>query len=140
MRHIRSLLSKLPTGLLSGITLAIILWLTLAPHPTGDLDIPLFEGADKVVHLIMFGFLTFVVLLETAKYRKWISLPLPLIGIIAIICACIGIGIEFAQTAMGLGREFEILDILADSAGAIGVGAIWAMVQNTFTEPDNDDN
>lgn len=136
MGKCRKLFDKVPSGLLSGITVALILWLTLAPHPTGDLDLPLFPGADKVVHIIMFGFLTFIVLLEMMKHKGWKPLPLPLIGLVALLCALFGMGIEFAQRAMGLGRGFEIMDILADTAGAIGSGGVWAMIQSLFAVND----
>ena len=123
--------------MLTGITLAAILWFTLAPHPTGDLDIPLFPGADKVVHAIMFGSLTLVALLETMKHRNWVIIPLGAIAAVAFISAGLGIGIEFLQKAMGLGRQMEILDILADTAGSFGAAGIWAMIQKTFQDPNN---
>lgn len=129
MERFRQLAGKIPTGLLSGVTVAVILWLTLAPHPAGDLELPLFPGADKIVHMIMFGFLTLVVLLETMKYRKWQFLPLVTVGIIAILVSLFGVGIEFAQRAMGLGRGLEILDMLADAAGAMAAAGIWAAFQ-----------
>ena len=129
MNEFRKIMGKVPTGLLSGLTIALILWLTLAPHPTGDLDLPLFPGADKVVHAVMFGFLAFVVLLETMKHRHWTVLSLPLVGLIALLCALFGIGIEVAQRLMGLGRSFEVLDILADTGGAVAAGGVWAMFQ-----------
>lgn len=128
-------MGKVPTGLLSALTVIAILWLTLAPHPTGDLDLPLFPGADKVVHAIMFGVLAFVVCLETMKRHGWKMLSLPLIGVIAFLCAAFGTGIEILQRAMGLGREFEVLDILSDAAGAFGAAGIWAMVQEAFSSP-----
>ena len=136
MQKFRNIIGKVPTGVLTGVTLVIILWLTLAPHPTGDLELPLFPGADKVVHAIMFGFLTFTALLETMKYKGWAVLSLVTVGSIAIICALAGIGIEILQRAMGLGRSFEILDILADTGGAIGVGGLWAIVQPLFANTD----
>lgn len=129
MNEFRKIMGKVPTGLLSGLTIALILWLTLAPHPTGDLDLPLFPGADKVMHAVMFGFLAFVVLLETMKHRQWTVLSLPLVGLIALLCALFGIGIEVAQRLMGLGRSFEVLDILADTGGAVAAGGVWAMFQ-----------
>ena len=134
MERFRRIIDKIPTGLLSGITVAIILWLTLAPHPTGDINLPLFPGADKIVHVVMFGFLALMVLLETMKHRKWEPLSLVTVGVIAFICAIFGIGIEIAQRAMGLGRSFETLDILADSAGAMLTGGVWAAVQDWFKE------
>lgn len=137
MERLRKIMGKVPAGLLTGITLAVILWLTLAPHPTGDMEIPLFPGADKVVHAIMFGFLTLVALLETMKRRGWSPLPLPLIGAISFASAIIGIVIEIVQRAMGLGREFEVLDIMADAAGAVVAGAVWAALQNTLAKPED---
>lgn len=134
MERLRKLIGKVPTGLLSGLTVAAILWLTLAPHPTGDLEIPLFPGADKVVHVVMFGFLAIMVLLETMKHKDWRPLSLPLVGVISIACALFGIGIEVVQRLMGLGRSFEVLDILADSAGAVAAGGVWAMFQNLLAQ------
>lgn len=135
MEGFRKIIGKVPTGVLSGITVAIILWLTLAPHPTGDLELPLFPGADKIVHALMFGFLAFVVLLETMKHNHWKMLSLVTIGVAGIGCGVFGIGIEFLQRAMGLGRSLEILDMLADSAGAITAAAIWAATQEFFAVP-----
>lgn len=138
MQRFREILGKIPTGLLSGLTVALILWLTLAPHPTGDLDLPLFPGADKIVHGIMFGFLTFVVLLEMMKHRGWSLLPLTAIAVVAFICAIFGIGIELLQRAMGLGRSFEVLDMLADTAGAMLGAGFWAMIQTIFVKNPSD--
>lgn len=132
MERFRGIFGKIPTGLLSGLTVAAILWLTLAPHPTGDVELPLFPGADKVAHAVMFGGLAFVVLLELMKHSRWQPLSLPLIGLVAFICAGFGCGIEVVQRAMGLGRSFETLDILADSAGALIGAGIWAAIQNFF--------
>ena len=98
---------------------------------------PLFPGADKVVHLVMFCFLTCVVSLEVMKFRKWALIPLPALGGIAFLCSALGIGIEFIQRAMGLGRTFEILDILADSAGAFFGAGIWAVFQKLFAKPED---
>ena len=37
------------------VTLAAVLWLTLAPQPLPDLDVPPFDGLDKVMHAVMMG-------------------------------------------------------------------------------------
>lgn len=137
MERFRNFIGKVPTGLLTGVTVAAILWLTLAPHPTGDVEIPLFPGADKVVHSIMFGFLTMIVLLESMKYYKWEPLSLARIGVVAFICSAFGVGIEVAQRAMGMGRSFEILDILADACGAMVGAAVWAAIQDFFAQQNN---
>ena len=134
MDKFRKLIGIFPTGVLSGLTLALILWLTLVPHPVGKVDLPLFPGADKVAHAVMFGFLTLVILTELMKYKGWMSLSLPLIGLVSLLCAVFGIVVEVVQEAMGLGRTFETLDILADSAGAVIAGAIWAALQNNIAK------
>ena len=136
MERFRRFFGKIPTGVLSGLTVAVILWLTLAPHPTGNLDLPLFPGADKVVHALMFGFLTFVVLFEIMKRRGWKPVSLPIAGVVAFAVSLFGFAIELIQRAMGLGREFEALDILADGAGAFIAAAIWAAMQNLFATDD----
>lgn len=136
MKRFRNLIGKVPTGLLSVLTVLLILWLTLAPHPTGEIEIPLFPGADKVVHLLMFAFLTCIVLLETMKHSSWKPLSLVKIAFIAFGCAIFGFVIELVQHLMGLGRSFEVLDILADSAGAFGGAGLWAMFQNILADTD----
>lgn len=137
MEKFRLFIEKIPTGILSGCTVAVILWLTLAPHPTGDLEVPLFPGADKVVHALMFGFLTFILLLELMRHRGWTFLPLPAIGLVAFASAIFGIVIEVVQAAMGLGRSFEILDIMADSAGSFAMGGVWAVFQKFLAKPED---
>ena len=37
------ILCKIPVGVASVLTLVLILWLTLAPRPVGDVDVPMFE-------------------------------------------------------------------------------------------------
>lgn len=108
----------IPKGVCTLLTTALILWLTLAPHPVGDLDVPLFPGIDKVVHAIMFGWLTLMLCLDINKFTDktpsvravWMS---------AIAASLSGIGIEWLQNATELGRSFELADIGADCGGAL---------------------
>lgn len=136
MEKFRALIDKLPTWFLPAVAIAAILWLTLAPHPAGKLDIPLFPGADKIVHVALFGFLAFVVLLEAMKEKRWTTLSLFTIGVISFLCTGFGVGIEFIQKAMGLGRSLELLDMAADGAGAFGIGGVWAAMQGVFAKPE----
>lgn len=98
---------------------AAILWLTLAPHPIGDQEIPLFPGADKIVHALMFLGLCGIFLVEMqiiGKLRKSVAA-------VATICTILmGIGIEYLQRLMGLGRSFEAADMIADTTGALIAG------------------
>lgn len=130
----KRLLNNIPTGILTGLVLAAILWLTLAPHPTGKLVLPLFRGADKIVHGLMFFALTAALLTDIMKKRHWQALSLPTIGLTAFITAIIGVLIEIGQRKMGLGRSFETLDILADAGGAFLAAGIWAALQKTWSE------
>ena len=133
---IKSLLGHIPKWLLSGVTLALILWLTLAPHPTGDVKITLFPGADKVVHGIMFGVLTLAICVDTMRFSGWKELSLPTIGMIALGSGFFGIIIELIQEKMGMGRTLEIMDMLADGAGAMIGAGIWAVLNKPFSEPE----
>lgn len=137
MERFRKLMGKVPPWLLTALMVALILWLTLSPHPTGPFDIQIFTGADKVAHAVLFGFLTFMALLDMMKYRNWQFLPLVVVASISIACGAFGIFIEFLQRAMGLGRSLEILDMLTDGAGAVLAGAIWAGIQEKIARPDD---
>lgn len=132
----KRLLSKIPTGVLTAVVLGAILWLTLAPHPTGDIDLPLFPGADKVVHGILFLGLSIAALIDIMKRRGWRMVPLTVIGLVAFAASIIGIGIELAQEAMGMGRTMETLDILADCGGAFLGAGIWAAFQSIWASPN----
>lgn len=125
--RIRSIAEKLPGWLLTILTVLCILWLTLASEPVGDTDIPLFPGADKLAHSIMFGGLTAVAIFDWTRVRSWRTVPAGLIVLIALLSVAFGIGIEFTQRSMNLGRGFEVSDMLADAAGAFVV-AVAAML------------
>lgn len=92
-----------------------ILYLTLAPSPLGETEIELFEGADKVVHAIMFGTLTFVIdydLWSCGKKMTKLRFFIVAVGSIAF-----GGLTEILQGSMGLGRGEDFVDFLADCAG-----------------------
>lgn len=95
----------------------LILYLTLLPKPFGEEDLPLFEGADKVAHFMMFGGLT-----GTFLYDRWrFDRPLGMRGalVVALCSAILGAMVEWLQDAMGLGRTGnDLYDALANAAGA----------------------
>lgn len=95
----------------------MILYLTLLPQPLGDEEIPLFEGADKVVHFIMFGGLTGTYIFDRWRTGKPVRMKGALLT--ALISALLGILVEYLQSAMGLGRTGnDIYDALANTLGA----------------------
>jgi len=120
---IRKIIEKIPAPVCSLLTLGLILWLTLAPQPAGDVEIPLFAGADKVVHALMFGFLAWMFYIDLGKL---IRRPTTCIHpwLCAVASLIIGAVIEWLQRAMGLGRSMEWADILADGAGALAAALL----------------
>lgn len=118
MAAIWRLIDWMPRTACSLLTLALILWLTLAPHPVGDNDLPLFPGADKLVHAIMFGFLSWMFCIDVCKMRQRPP-GVCAIAVCAVSAGVIGAIIEFGQQFMGLGRSMENADLIADIAGAL---------------------
>lgn len=126
------IVEMVPNWLPTIICALLILWLTLAPHPIGDIELPLFPGADKIVHSIMFFGLTLCMLFDTLHSRHCRSLTLPVVSLIVFIGMAAGVGIEFLQRATDLGRSFEFVDIIADIFGAVVAGGLWILVDNTY--------
>lgn len=133
---VKKILFRLPAWFLTGITLFIIFWLTLSPKPFGELNPPLFPGADKIAHAIMFGFL--VAMMAVDKLRKKASLPSnifahPLSPIYLFSCSLfsslLGALIEYLQKWLDTGRTFESSDIIADCCGAFAATLIWLILQ-----------
>ncbi|MCH5233152.1 MAG: VanZ family protein [Muribaculaceae bacterium] len=127
-------LSRLPSWMFSGITLLLILWLTLAPKPLGAEPPVLFPGADKIVHALMFGFLATMMLFDRQRKNRWKPAGWLTALTVGSISSIIGICIEFAQNAMNLGRSFEISDILADTAGALIASFLYVPAQKLWLD------
>ncbi len=140
----KRVLSKWPPWILTIVVSLAIIYLTLVPQPLGD-DAPrLFPGADKVVHALMFGGLTFVILLDSQRRHgvsrralDWQSLPPGFVWTVAADSAFAGIIIECLQFFMGLGRGFEITDILADTIGSFVFAGLWLLLQHYWTDNNN---
>ena len=125
MHSIKYLLNKLPPWTLTIVCFLAICWLTLAPHPLPDNDIPLFPGADKIVHAIMFGGFTLCIILDWNRRHGWptaISKPDYYAPFYAEL---LGIVTELLQEKMNAGRSGDTWDLIADTAGAFLVcGAV----------------
>lgn len=130
MRKIRKWLEILPPWTLSAVCLLAICWLTLAPHPLGDSDIPLFPGADKIAHALMFGGFTFCIIIDALRRKGWTSGPenLTICFYSPDVPSAVGIITEFLQGQMDAGRSFEFWDMVADITGAFLVAAIAAVI------------
>jgi len=81
---------------------------------------------DKIAHLGAYGVWSFLFLLAaqktlgSIKTKKWW-----IVGALAII----GISLEYGQLFMHEGRSFELLDMIANGAGAI-CGILGIMILN----------
>jgi len=103
----------------SALTLTAVLWLTLAAEPVPADDIPTFEGADKVCHIIMMFGLAGIFMFDykRAFSAKGTVLAWRPIIVISLCVAVFSIADEWAQGAMGLGRSADIGDMAADFTG-----------------------
>ena len=125
---LKRIIKNSPQYIYSIIVVIAVLYLTLAPKPLPDNDIHLFEGADKVVHAIMFFGVMICLALDYIRKRSHVSAtPLFLFCIVTI---AFGGAIEFIQDWMGLGRSKDFFDFIADSIGAI-VALILALYYRT---------
>lgn len=129
------IISYIPQWLPTIVVLIVILWLTLAPHPLGEVKISFFPGFDKVAHGLMFAGLTFATLFDAARFHGLHYLRLPLVAMIALVCGAIGVGIEYLQIWMNIGRSKEFLDMVADFTGGIVGGTLWLLIQPLWIKP-----
>lgn len=111
-----TLLSRIPKFLPTALVIVAILYLTLFPHPVGSDSVQLFEGADKVIHAIMFGALCGTVIFDFWRIHRPLSLSYAIL--VAAVVSSFGALIEMLQDAMDLGRSGDIYDLIADAAGA----------------------
>ena len=119
------ILDRIPRFLTSAVVTAGVLYLTLAPRPFGSVRIPLFEGADKVVHFMMFFAMAFAYHFDFRRGKKPVD-EARLMGWIFVSLSAFGGLIEFAQWKMRMGRSGDWYDLLADIAGAVyGIILAW---------------
>lgn len=119
------ILDRIPRFLTSAVVTAVVLYLTLAPRPFGSVRIPLFEGADKVVHFMMFFAMAFAYHFDFRRGKKPVD-EARLMGWIFVSLSAFGGLIELAQWKMRMGRSGDWYDLLADIAGAVyGIILAW---------------
>lgn len=107
---------------LSMIYLGIIALLSLLP--TNDLpQIPIFAGADKIIHALMYAGLTLLICWMIYAERKQ-----SMYYLIVLFSISWGIVMELCQSYMHLGRSFEYFDILGNSIGTFIGLCIYIMI------------
>lgn len=108
---------SIPPYLPSAAVMVVILYLTLFPKPLGEEGIQLFDGADKVVHFIMFGGLTGTYIFDRWRISHVVTLRVAVV--VALCSAVIGACVEYLQYAMRLGRTGnDLYDIMANTLGS----------------------
>lgn len=122
----KPILPFIPAYLPTCVCLLLVLYLTLFPKPLGDEEIELFEGADKVVHFIMFGGLTGTFIFDRRRTLR----TLPMAGAVAtaFVVTALGGVIELLQDAMDMGRGGDPADFTADLLGAFAAVGICRML------------
>jgi len=111
-----SILFSIPQWLritLSLLYLCLIAFLSLLP-PNDFPDIPLFPGADKIVHTCMYLGLTWLACWSMHAEIKHIWYYL-----IILFSISWGIVMEIFQYIMHLGRSFDLYDIAGNSFGTL---------------------
>lgn len=91
--------------------------------PSNDFPrVELFDGADKVVHFLMYFILSllFCWTTKTELNYSWLFLIVP-------VTIGWGIFMEFMQLSMHQGRSFSVYDILANSLGVVSGTLIYLM-------------
>ena len=96
------------------VYLAIVAFLSLLPSRNIP-DIPLFSGADKLVHICMYLGLAFLAcwIYDIGRHRIWIIYTL----LAAVFMY--GVLMEILQRTMHNGRSFDFKDMVANLIGAI---------------------
>jgi glycopeptide antibiotics resistance protein len=99
--------------MLSLLYLTIIVFLSLLP-PNDFPEIPLFTGADKIVHTCMYFGLTWLACwsMHAEFKRKWYFL-------IILFSISWGTIMEIFQFLMHIGRSFDVFDIIGNSIGTL---------------------
>lgn len=118
-------LAKIPRWLATTLVVAAILYATIAPHPAGADELPMFPGVDKVVHFIMFATLAAALLFDLSRSKKATSAGrmMAVAGVAAILFGAVD---ELLQECLTDNRSGEALDWLADAGGVAAVLLIFS--------------
>ncbi len=116
-----------------------LLMLVLFLAPAGQLpespEIPLF---DKGVHIFMFSVFSVFLFIARMTHRKIKLLNRNLMVYVFLSVLLFGMLIEISQSLLDLGRNGEILDLLADLAGFF-IGLLFILVlQKNLKFPTTD--
>ncbi len=99
------------------IVAAVILYGTLSSDPAGVEHLPMFPGADKLIHAVMFGGLAGALAFDWQRAHRGEIVSKKLMAVFCAACIVAGGLDEIAQGAMENGRAADVFDFVADIAG-----------------------
>ena len=106
--------NSIPVWTATFVIMAVIMVLTLMP--SSDVPSVSIPHIDKLVHFLMFGGLSSVILMDYSRFRRHLGWSQWIV--IASLSAAIGGLIELLQDYMEMGRGAEWNDFIADTLGA----------------------
>lgn len=120
------------------VAIAIAL-LTLMPLPDDGVQMPVFDGADKLIHAVMFGVLALAIIWDWVRSGCGFQLDGRKATTAVVVVSIYGGLIELLQSVMGEGRSGDLYDWIADDAGAIlAAGSCYVLMRiislNRFLE------
>ena len=115
---------KIKPGVLYVITLAIILYISLSSNPLNVRGFEWYYGSDKIIHAVMWGFLTMVMAYEGSKALYFFDPGWELYICMFLINSLLSVLVELVQELMKIGRHFDIYDIVANCAGVLVCGLV----------------
>ncbi len=126
MDKARRIIEKLPSWLLTAVTVAAILWLTLVPPSVRRYEAGIVSPAQtKVVHAIMFGGLALMILTDCSRSRGWHRLSVLSVIMAALYLHTLRYCDRTAAKRDGSGTFLRFYDMLADAAGAVAAALLW---------------
>lgn len=117
-RQLAKLNKKIPSGLITIIILVGITYLSLSSNPLNANEMHLFVGADKIAHFGLYFVATILIIFDIAKSRLPHRFSAETQFLITALISVYGGIMEYLQASMNLGRNFEVLDIVANTLGA----------------------
>ena len=119
MRSLAKLIKAIPNWVLSTIVLLLIAYLTLDSNPLDINRYKLFEGADMIIHLMMYFALCSAYIIDYAKSRMPHHTKVSTELVFCFLCIAIGLLFEILQSVITDSRTYARYDVISNTAGAI---------------------
>ena len=125
----KAALFKIPVFVPTVTVVAVVAYLTLSSDPLDGMKLPLFYGADKAVHFLMFLGVGGCLRFDFGRLRAFSGSRY-----VAALCFALAVVygglIEVAQESMAAGRSGDSVDFLADATGALS--GVWLAYRLLF--------